>query len=85
MTDIVERLNAMYECEQGDPDFAFAKEAADEIERLRKLWTVCEAFIEKQNISCAETIYQTDRVIENAYDFIAEVCDVVGYKEYQND
>ena len=36
MTDIVEQLNAMYECEQGDPDFAFIKEAANEIERLRK-------------------------------------------------
>lgn len=36
MTDIIEKLNELYDCEQGDPDFAFAKEAADEIERLRK-------------------------------------------------
>jgi hypothetical protein len=26
-----------------------------------------------------ETIYQTDRVIENAYEFIEEICNVVGY------
>ena len=32
----MEKLNELYECEQGDPDFAFAKEAADEIKRLRE-------------------------------------------------
>lgn len=36
MTDIIEKLNELYECEQGDPDFAFAKEAAAEIKRLRE-------------------------------------------------
>ena len=39
----------------------------------------CRGFIEAQRISCAETVYQTDRVIENAYEFIEGVCERVGY------
>ena len=38
-------------------------------------------FMRSQRITCEETIYQSDRVIENAYDFIAELCDIVGYPE----
>lgn len=41
----------------------------------------CRAFISAQQISCAETIYQMDKVIENAYEFIEGVCDIVGYVE----
>ena len=48
-------------------------------EQLQALWAVCEKFILDQKISCAEIVYQTDRVIENAYEFIEDVCDVVGY------
>ena len=50
-----------------------------ELMEKSKLWQVCEQFVTHQNISCAETVYQTDRVIENAYKFIEQVCDVVGY------
>lgn len=39
------------------------------------------AFIEKQDIACAEAIYQTDNVIQNAYEFIERLADIVGYKE----
>lgn len=42
-------------------------------------------FIDTQDISCAETIYQSDRVIENAYEFIEKLCDLVGYKKYEDD
>jgi hypothetical protein len=38
-------------------------------------------FVEAQRIGCPEIIYQTDWVIENAYEFIEDVCDIVGYKE----
>jgi hypothetical protein len=38
-------------------------------------------FVESQRIGCPEIIYQTDWVIENAYEFIEDVCDIVGYKE----
>jgi hypothetical protein len=44
-----------------------------------KLLQICENFIKDQRIHCAETIYQTDRVIENSYVFIQEICDLVGY------
>jgi GTP-dependent phosphoenolpyruvate carboxykinase len=39
----------------------------------------CEQFIQDQRIHCAETVYQTDRVIQNAYEFIEGVCDILGY------
>lgn len=45
----------------------------------RKLRKHCEDFIKKHNITCSETIYQTDRVIENAHEFVEGVCDIVGY------
>jgi len=45
------------------------------------LFKYCTDFIAKQKIECAETIHQTDRVIENAYEFIEGICDIVGYSE----
>jgi hypothetical protein len=39
----------------------------------------CQAFIRDQEIGCPETIHQCDWVIENAYEFIQGVCDIVGY------
>lgn len=42
---------------------------------------LCVDFVEEQHIYCAETIYQSDRVIENAYEFIEKICDIVGYKD----
>lgn len=35
MTDILDELKALYECEEGSPDFAFVKKTIDEIEQLR--------------------------------------------------
>lgn len=46
---------------------------------MAALWALCMEFVEQQRISCPEAIYQTDRVIENAYDFVADVCERVGY------
>lgn len=45
----------------------------------------CKKFIEENRISCPETIGQCDHVIENAYDFIERICDIVGYYEYKDD
>ena len=50
-----------------------------------KLYNICKEFITKQHISCPETISQTDKVIENAYDFIEEICNIVGYYQYLDD
>ena len=41
----------------------------------------CELFIREQRIRSSESVYQMDNVIENAYDFIAGVCTLVGYYE----
>lgn len=49
------------------------------IGQLRKLWSVVRGQVEKLCIECQETIYQTDRVAEGAYEFIAQCCEVVGY------
>jgi len=43
------------------------------------LWALAEKFITDQRIHCGETIYQTDRVIENGYEFMHEVCKIVGF------
>ena len=51
---------------------------------LMALWEVCQGFIKAQDIHCVETIYQTDWVIENAYEFIEDVCEVVGYMECED-
>jgi len=45
----------------------------------------CLEFIAAQNIICQETIYQTDRVIGNACEFIEGVCDIVGYAEREDE
>lgn len=49
------------------------------------LFKIVQDFIDKQDITCAETIYQTDWVIENAYEFIERLCNVVGYKVLDDD
>ena len=49
------------------------------------LWKICREFIDDQQIYGAETVYQSDRVIENAYSFIAKICDIVGYCEYEDE
>lgn len=50
----------------------------------QRLFAVAQRFIEQQNIFCAETIYQSDRVIVHAYEFIEQVCDIVGYVGLDN-
>lgn len=57
----------------------------DELRDLAKIKAIIQNFIEEQEISCAETIYQTDRVIVNAYEFIESLVEIVGYKEYEDD
>lgn len=49
------------------------------VDKKQILWDICEKYIKEQNITCPETIYQVDSVIENAYYFIDEIVKVVGY------
>jgi GTP-dependent phosphoenolpyruvate carboxykinase len=50
-----------------------------QLQHTQALVAHCEQFIQDQRIHCAETVYQTDRVIQNAYEFIEGVCDILGY------
>lgn len=50
-----------------------------------ELWRYCRQFVEDQKIGDAETVYQTDRVIENAYEFIEGICERVGYFTEEED
>jgi len=57
---------------------------SNNIERKKKqkeLWNLCETFIKENRIGCPETVGQCDWVIENAYDLIENICNIVGYDE----
>jgi hypothetical protein len=58
---------------------------SDYLQRCDKLYQIVSDFIEEQDIWGPETIYQSDRVIENAYEFMRKLCDVVGYKELEDE
>lgn len=49
-----------------------------------KLEQIVKQFIDKNNISCAETIYQCDWVLENSQELIEKLCNIVGYKKYED-
>ena len=51
-------------------------------EHRTKLWVLCAKFIEDNDIECEETVYQTDRVAENALQLIEEIANIVGFVEY---
>jgi hypothetical protein len=55
------------------------------VKDMAALWKLCAKFVEDNNITCAETVYQSDRVIENGYVFIADVCEIVGYVELEDE
>ena len=46
-----------------------------------ELWETVAEFVRDNKISCPEVIAQSDHVIANAYDFIEQLCDLVGYHE----
>lgn len=52
-----------------------------------KLTDIVRAFVNEQKISCEEEIYQSDRVIENAYELIGKLINAsnVGYYQYGED
>ena len=50
---------------------------------IDKTRLITEKFVKDNKITCPETISQVDRVIVNAYDFIEELCDEVGYMDYR--
>lgn len=51
--------------------------------KARECLRLVDEFIKGNGITCAEAVTQSDRVIQNAYDFIESLCDVAGYAEYE--
>ena len=49
------------------------------------LVNLCVSFIKDNRIHSPETVYQTDRVIVNAYAFIEEICNIVGYHDSEDE
>lgn len=47
--------------------------------KKKELLELCKSFIEKHSITCPECIYQSDRVIVDAYVLIEQICEVIGY------
>jgi hypothetical protein len=58
---------------------------SDYLQKCDKLYELTKKFIDEHNIWGDEYVYQSDRVIENAPGFIAAICDIVGYKELEED
>lgn len=53
----------------------------DELRNLAKIKAIILNFVDDNNIYAPETISQTDRVIVNAYEFIEDLVNIVGYKK----
>jgi len=51
----------------------------DRAEVLIALLNEVASFVSDNKITCAEAIYQNDRVIANAYGFIERLCNITGY------
>lgn len=49
------------------------------------LHQLVQDFVKDNDITCAETIYQSDRVIENAYELIHKMVEIVGYAPMKDD
>ncbi len=50
-----------------------------------ELFDLCREFIKENKIDCSETIYQTDRIVENSLEFIESICELIGYHEEDED
>lgn len=53
--------------------------------RKNKLYKLCIKFINDNEILAPECIYQNDHVIEKAYSFIENICDLIGYVDIDDD
>lgn len=49
------------------------------MDKRDELYELVTKYIKQQKISCVDTIHQCDWVIESAYNFIANCCEIVGY------
>jgi hypothetical protein len=54
-------------------------------DRSAQLVALCQQFIADNEIGHAEVIYQNDLVIESAYTFIEDICNIVGYAQHNEE
>lgn len=54
-------------------------------EQLEELWRISADYINSREIYSTESVYQTDRVQVSACDFVADVCDLVGYVDLDDE
>lgn len=50
------------------------------IKQLADLWNKCRAFVKENQVSCPESIYQVDSVNLACPEFVAEICECVGFE-----
>lgn len=50
-----------------------------------ELYDLCLKFIRDNEITCQGTVFQTDKVSENALVFIDQICFIVGYHEEEEE
>lgn len=62
-----------------------AKEEIKTSEIRKALYALCERFVMDNDIHCPEAIWQMDHVIGNAYEFIEEICNTIGYASIKED
>lgn len=53
------------------------KEDYEREELLKNLFEQVVKFMKDNRVTCVETIHQTDRVIENAYEFMSDLFEIV--------
>jgi len=51
--------------------------------QLMTLWGICESFINTHKPSCEESIFQVDSISLACQEFVAEICNCVGYYNYE--
>lgn len=73
------RLQLQQAVQDRDSLIAMLRKEIDELRADRAAADICRKFVREQQISCAECVHQSDRVIENAYAFIESICNHVGY------
>jgi hypothetical protein len=54
-------------------------------DRSAQLLALCQQFIADNKIGHTKVIYQNDLVIESAYTFIEDICNIVGYVQHSEE
>ena len=52
-------------------------------QKKEELFYFVEDYIKTNNIFCSEQIQQSDTLLLDAPDFMAECCEIVGYTEHE--